>query len=79
MSPYTLRGGGQVGSLCTCPCLASGSQCFASVALLALAGIRELASFRGCRTKLQGLLKANLVKHLCLAVVLWTRIGKEIL
>ena len=76
MSAYTLRGRA---SSRPRPCQAVGPRCFALVALQLRLGVSQQHSLGGAgEPSFQGLLIANLAEHLCLAVVLWTRIGKEI-
>ena len=61
------------------PRQAVGPRCFALVALQPRLGVSQQHSLGGAgEPSFQGLFIANLAEHLCLAVVLWTRIGKEI-
>ena len=76
--PY---GGGQPGGPHprSWPRQAVGPRCFALVALQPRLGVSQQHSLGGAgEPSFQGLFIANLAEHLCLAVVLWTRIGKEI-
>ena len=77
MSKYTLWGRA-ARSRRPWPRQAVGPQCFALVALQPRLGVSQQHSLGGAgEPSFQGLLIANLAEHLCLAVVLWTRIGKE--